>query len=237
MARRPRLVLPGTPLHIIQRGNNRDRCFVSETDYLVYLSILAARAQECACQIHAYVLMTNHVHLLMSPGNNCSASDLMRRLGQRYVQYFNRRHERTGTLWEGRFRSCLVADARYLLTCQRYIETNPVRAGMAAEPSRYRWSSYHANALGQPDPLVTPHIVYAGLGMHPGERQAAYRDLFRDTLQPEIVERIRTASNGNYALGDSEWTGAAARTLGVHVIARPAGRPKNAVRTVPQNVL
>jgi putative transposase len=201
MTRRPRLVLSAVPLHIIQRGNNRAPCFACETDYLVYLALARQYAAEAACQIHAYVLMTNHVHLLLSSESTTGPSVLMRRLGQHYVQYFNRNHGRTGTLWEGRFRSCLVESERYLLICQRYIELNPVRAGMVAEPGQYLWSSYRANALGVDDSLLTPHLIYTGLGKHGGERHAAYRSLFMEALPDDMLARIRRASNSNTAFG------------------------------------
>jgi putative transposase len=237
MARRPRLVLPAVPLHIIQRGNNRNPCFAGETDYLVYLTLARQYAAEAACHVHAYVLMTNHVHLLLSSGNKTGPSVLMRRLGQHYVQYFNRRHGRTGTLWEGRFRSCLVEDERYLLICQRYIELNPVRASMVAHPEQYRWSSHQANALGIEDPLVTPHLVYTGLGIHDGERRAAYRDLFRETMPDQLLAQIRHASNGNAVLGPKDFVDDIARKIG-----RPSGlvrrgRPKVAEKNLPQKVL
>lgn len=201
MARRPRLVLPAVPLHIIQRGNNRGLCFACEADYMVYLTLLRQYAVEASCHVHAYVLMTNHVHLLLSSGSKAGPSVLMRRLGQHYVQYFNRRHGRTGTLWEGRFRSCLVECERYLLICQRYIELNPVRANMASDPEQYPWSSYRANASGVDDPVVTPHLVYVGLGTHDSDRRAAYRHLFRETLSEQLLGQIRRASNSNAPLG------------------------------------
>ena len=140
MPRRARLTLPNIPLHLIQRGNNRQACFFADEDYRFYLDWLAEHAGKTGCQIHAYVLMTNHVHLLLSAETAQAAGALMKALGQRYVQYVNRTYQRSGTLWEGRFRSCLTQDETYLLACQRYIELNPVRAGMVAHPADYRWS-------------------------------------------------------------------------------------------------
>jgi len=215
MARRPRLVLPAIPLHIIQRGNNRNACFISETDYLVYLSLLKQYAADAACQIHAYVLMTNHVHLLLSSGSRHGPSTLMRRLGQHYVQYFNRRHRRTGTLWEGRFRSCLVEQERYLLICQRYIELNPVRARMVSNPATYPWSSYRANALGEENLLITPHVVFAGLGRHEAERRSAYRFLFQEIISDQLLEQIRHASNSNSPLGPDSFVTDTSKLLGI----------------------
>lgn len=201
MPRPRRLVLPSVPLHVIQRGNNRVPCFVVHNDYLVYLDMLRECAFDSGCAVHAYVLMTNHVHLLLSPDDGESASTLMQRLGQRYVQYFNRRHARTGTLWEGRFRSCPVQDDRYFLVCHRYIELNPVRARMVDAPAEYRWSSHMANAYGHENPLVTPHLVYESLGADTVMRQFAYRHLFSETLSPELIDDVRRASNGNRTLG------------------------------------
>jgi putative transposase len=237
MARRPRLVLPAVPLHIIQRGNNRGPCFVCEADYLVYLTLIHQYAADAACEVHAYVLMTNHVHLLMSSADETAPSALMRRLGQHYVQYFNRRHARTGTLWEGRFRSCLVQDERYLLICQRYIELNPVRAGMAKDPGQYRWSSYHANANGLDDALVSPHPTYAGLGKHDSERRAAYRALFQEVLSAEMLAQIRRASNSNKPLGADSFIEDVAKASGQPIGLGRRGRPKVSERILTQKVL
>jgi putative transposase len=201
MPRPRRLVLPTVPLHVIQRGNNRIPCFACRGDYLVYLDMLRECAYDYGCRLHAYVLMTNHVHLLLSPDDENSPSMLMQRLGQRYVQYFNRRHERTGTLWEGRFRSCPVLDDRYFLICQRYIELNPVRANMVAMPDNYPWSSYRINALGEHSSLVKPHIVYMSLHQDAAARCAAYRQICTEALPSHLLDEIRQASNGNRPLG------------------------------------
>ena len=146
MPGRPRIVLPGTPLHLIQRGNNRQACFYTEEDYLLYLDWLKEFAEKCECSVHAYVLMTNHVHLSITPYNKDSAGVMMKRLGQRYLQYINRTYRRSGTLWEGRFRSCFTQEENYILACYRYIELNPVRASIVEHPAEYRWSSFRANA-------------------------------------------------------------------------------------------
>lgn len=237
MARRKRLVLPAVPLHIIQRGNNRSACFASASDYLVYLSLLRQYAAEAACQIHAYVLMSNHVHLLLSPGKRTGPSVLMQRLGQHYVQYFNRRHQRTGTLWEGRFRSCLVDNEQYLLTCQRYIELNPVRARMVETPEAYPWSSYRANALGAEDTLITPHVVYAGLGLHDADRRAAYRYLFRDGLSEQLLAEIRHAANGNRPLGPATFVAEIRNVAGQDAVPRERGRPPRIEKKLSEKVL
>ena len=154
MPRRARISLPNVPLHLIQRGNNRQACFFADEDYLFYLDWLGDSAAKAGCIIHAYALMTNHVHLMLSSRTVDGVGAMMKALGQRYVQYVNRTYRRSGTLWEGRFRSCLLQEESYLLACQRYIELNPVRAGMAVHPGEYRWSSYRANGQGETNPLV-----------------------------------------------------------------------------------
>ena len=226
MPRRPRVVLPDIPLHLIQRGNNRQVCFVADEDYRFYLDSLKAFAVKTGCWIHAYVLMTNHVHLLVSADRSESPGALMKALGQRYVQYFNRTYRRSGTLWEGRYRSCLTQAEDYLLACQRYIELNPVRAGMVAHPADYPWSSYRANAQGEEDALVTPHEIYLGLGATEARRLAAYRELFRSELEPGLVEQIRQASNGNFALGSARFADEIAVVLGRRVTPGKSGRPR-----------
>jgi len=200
MPRPRRVISPSIPLHLIQRGNNRAPCFQVQNDYLIYLDMLRECAFDAGCALHAYVLMSNHVHLLLSPDTADSASTMMQRLGQRYVQYFNRRHVRTGTLWEGRFRSSPILDERYFLICQRYIELNPVRANMVDTPADYPWSSYRTNAFGQESPLITPHPVYASLGRTLEIRRAAYRHLFSEVLSEELLDAVRRAGNSNRPL-------------------------------------
>jgi len=180
MPRRPRIKLAEVPQHIVQRGINREPCFFAEEDYHCYLHWLQKSAGDWHCAIHAYVLMTNHVHLLVTPEQPDGIAKMMQSIGRRYVQYINRSYRRSGSLWEGRFKSSLVQAEEYLLTCMRYIELNPVRAGLVAAPGEYRWSSFRSNALGHEDALVTPHSCYYALGRSPALRQAAYRALFRD---------------------------------------------------------
>ena len=226
MPRRPRIVLPNTPLHLIQRGNNREACFYADSDYLIYLDWLKEFATKCECDIHAYVLMTNHVHLLITPHSVNSAGQMMKRLGQRYVQYINRTYRRSGTLWEGRFRSCLTQEEDYVLGCYRYIELNPVRANMVEHPAEYRWSSYRANAQGEISSLLTPHVLYDTLGCSEIERQRYYRELFRYQLDPGIVDEIRKATNGNFALGSDRFKAQITAALDRRVVPGQSGRPR-----------
>jgi len=236
MPRRARLSLPNVPLHIIQRGNNRQACFYADEDYRKYLEWLQEYAAKTGCMIHAYVLMTNHVHLLVSVADGGSAGSLMKALGQRYVQYVNRSYRRSGTLWEGRFRSCLTQEEKYLLTCQRYIELNPVRAGMVEHPAEYPWSSDRANAQGEADALVKPHSLYEALGCDAASREAAYRELFRYELEPGLVDEIRRATNGNYALGNEKFAEQVAAALGRRAVPGRSGRPRKAPEADSGNV-
>lgn len=156
MPRRPRIYLDGVPLHIVQRGHNRQPCFFPDADYVAYLEWLGDAARHTGCQLHAYALMTNHVHLLLTPGDAQAVPRLMVALGRRYVPYVNAAYQRSGTLWEGRYKSSLIQSESYLLACMRYIELNPVRAGICPDPAHYRWSSYRANALGETTSLRSP---------------------------------------------------------------------------------
>jgi putative transposase len=225
MPRRARLSLPGIPWHILQRGNNRSVCFFAEEDYRFYLDHLEELALRFGCAVHAYVLMPNHVHLLLTPEREDSAALLMKHLGQRYVQYINRANQRSGKLWEGRFRSCL-AQSEYGLACYRYIELNPVRAGMVNQPRDYRWSSYHANALGKADSLITPHEQYLRIARTESARREAYRALVKAPLDAEILDEIRQSTNGNFALGDERFKKRIEKALGRRARRGKSGRPK-----------
>lgn len=229
MPRRPRLVLPGTPLHLIQRGNNRQACFYADDDYLFYLEWLEKCAKKYACDIHAYVLMTNHVHLLITPKKTDSAGLLMKHLGQRYVQYINRTYRRSGTLWEGRYRSCIAQDESYVLGCYRYIELNPVRAAMVEHPAEYRWSSYRVNAQNENSVLVSPHEQYLRLSADQKMRALVYRELFRHQLDPGLVDEIRDATNGNFALGSERFKEQVSAALNRRVVPAQPGRPRKAL--------
>ena len=201
MARLPRFFAPGVPLHVIQRGNNRQKLFGQVTDYQNYLDWLKEAAQWHACAIHAYVLMPNHVHLLVTPSHQESVPKTFQSLGRRYVQYFNATYDRTGTLWEGRYRATLIESETYFLTCCRYIELNPVRAEMVRHPRDYRWSSYHHHTEGKSDSFLTRHTLYTRLGTSSVARQQAYRALFRQHLSRETLDAIREATNKAWVLG------------------------------------
>ena len=200
MPRRARLLLPGYPLHIIQRSHNRQPCFLQRSDYSRYLEWLDEYCRTYDAAIHAYVLMTNHVHLLASIADVAQFPVLMKSIAQNYAQYLNRRCGRSGSVWQGRYYSSPVTTDRYFLTCQRYIELNPVRASMVNTPSGYRWSSYSGNAGMLADDLLTPHATYLGLSMHASKRYEAYRGLFVDAISPGDLHLIRRAITGNRPL-------------------------------------
>jgi putative transposase len=224
MPRLPRFFVPGLPLHVIQRGNDRTPIFGGPDDRAFFQRCLDYAARDHAAAIHAYVLMSNHVHLLVSPSCASSVPKMMQSIGRIYVQYFNRVHQRTGTLWEGRYKAAIIEKERYLLTCMRYIELNPVRARMVLSPGEFRWSSFRANAIGARDNLVTPHAVYQDLGRSPERRQAAYRDLFSDAISPAELASIRDATQHAWALGGDVFRGKIA-TLSRRAQRIPLGRP------------
>jgi len=203
MPRKPRFNLVGIPQHVIQRGNNRDPCFFGEEDYHRYLGDLKEATDKYDCRIHAYVLMTNHVHILVTPMQSHAISDMMQSLGRRYVYYINKSYRRTGTLWEGRYKSSFIDSDEYLLTCMRYIELNPVRAVMVEHPGEFKWSSYHANAQNGIDNLIKEHPCYTGLGKTKEHRQTAYRKLFKDHLDIDTLHDIRESLNHELVLGRS----------------------------------
>lgn len=234
MARQPRFNARGCPQHVIQRGNNKSPVFASNVDYLVFRSCLLSAIVRFDCAIHAYVLMTNHVHLLISSAAANGISRAMQSLGRRYVRYFNDRYHRTGTLWEGRYRATVVDTDHYLFSCFRYIEENPLRAGMVRHPSDYRWSSYGFNALGREDPLVTPHEQYLALGPSSPTRQAAYRKLFRVPVDPAVLAAIRNATNHAWALGSEQFR-RDDRRFGRRATPLPPGPPPSRVRSLTPN--
>jgi putative transposase len=200
--------VPEVALHIVQRGHNRRDCFLEETDYLVYLSNMRDLLSRAGCALHAYCLMTNHVHLLVTPSSPQACALLMRNQGQRYVQYFNRRYGRRGTLWEGRYKSSLIHSAGYLMRTYRYIERNPVRAGMVPSPCAYAWSSHAGNCRRVENKLLTPRSEYLALGMDERSRLEAYESFVAIPDEPGFLAAIRDATNGGFALVDESFKSA-----------------------------
>jgi putative transposase len=226
MARHPRQIVPGVAVHIRQRGVDGAACFREEVDRLVYLSALHDLLRNTRCALHAYCLMTNHTHLLVTPADEKGCSIFMRELGRRYVPYFNNRHGRTGTLWDGRFRSCLVESREYVLACYRYIERNPVRAGMVESPSAYPWSSFKANAGEPEDARLSEHPEYAALGLDRPARRAAYRRFCLADEEAGFVSAIREATNTGLPLVGNELRAQLERSGHRVAAAKPGPRGK-----------
>lgn len=224
MPRRPRINLAGHPQHVVQRGHNREACFFADEDYLFYLHWLREGAKKFGCDVHAYVMMTNHVHLLLTPQRPDAISRLMQSLGRRYAQYLNRVYRRSGSVWEGRFKASLIQAEEYLLVCYRYIELNPVRADMVRDPGEYRWSSYRWHGLGVSNELITDHPLYTGLAADETERRAGYRALFRAHLDDDALDEIRKASNRCLPLGSDRFREQVEAALGRRVGLRQRGR-------------
>ena len=223
MARLPRFILPGHPQHVIQRGNNREPIFYQDEDYRFYLEKLTAACEKHDCKLHAYVLMTNHVHLLITPNSENGIGKVMQMIGRYYVQYFNHTYNRTGTLWEGRYKATLIDSEQYLFCCMRYIELNPVRAGMADHPRNYPWSSYHCNALGVEDAALSPQLLYRGLGKTVKERQVAYRALFKQPIGEGTLETIREATNKSWVIGSDYFREKIEKQLNRQISPKPRG--------------
>jgi putative transposase len=222
----PRFQLPSVPQHIILWGNNREDCFFEQADYTYYLELLREAADRYGCRIHAYVLMTNHIHLLMTPCFEDAVSSMMQSAGCRYVEYVNRNHGRTDGLWEGRYRASLIESEDYLLACYRYIELNPVRAMMVKHPGHYHWSSYHANALGEWSGLVIPHQEYLRLGSSREQRMTVYSELVQEPLDQQITDEIRAAVNQELVTGRNAYKQNVAMACGRRTISSGPGRPK-----------
>ena len=229
MSRLPRPDLAGVPQHVVQRGNNRMPCFLDDDDRRRYLHGLSECLLRFGCELHAYVLMTNHVHLLLTPGEVGGVSRMMQTFGRNYVHLFNGRHQRSGTLWEGRYKSCLVDSVAYVLRCYRYIELNPVRARMVECPTAHVWSSHAANIGMQPDPMVSPHPAYVALGQDRASRQAAYSALFDECMTDDVVEEIRIYLQQQRALGSSAFQRRVEAQLQRYASVRPAHRPRKVV--------
>lgn len=227
MARLHRVCPIDIPQHIIQRGNNKQLCFTAVRDFAVYIDWLKDYAKRYQVDIHAWVLMTNHVHLLCTPHTPNAISFMMQSLGRKYVRYFNHSYSRTGTLWEGRYKSCLVEADEYLLKLYRYIELNPVRAGMVDVPANYHWSSYQINALGKHSDLCTPHPLYMALNDDADMRRIAYRALFSSHLDGELLDNIRVASNKGMAIGCDRFKQQIEQLTGRRMTAQKMGRPAN----------
>jgi putative transposase len=205
MSRRPRFCPPGYPIHVIHRGNDRRPIFTSDSDMAAYAHWLSDGARKYEVQVHAWVFMTNHVHLLLTPRDPGAVSAIMQFVGRLYVRRFNRRYTRTGTLFEGRFKSSVVEEDRYLLACLRYIELNPLRAGLAADPAEYRWSSHRCHVFGQEAEMWSPHPTYEALGPTAAIRRARYRALCESALPMESVARIRQTANAGLVLGSEDF--------------------------------
>mgnify|MGYP001577051248 CR=1 FL=1 len=225
MPRKPRFYLPGVAVQAVQRGHSRQPVFYEEADYRAYLNWLQEAAVRYDCAVHAYVLMTTHVHVLCTPGDSDGISRMMQYVGRYYVPYINNQYGTRGTLWEGRYKASLVQEDRYLLTCMRYIEQNPVRAGMVAHPRQYRWSSYRANGEVRDDPLVTPHGRYLALGRTAARRREAYRALFKAPVDETEIAYIRAAWQTGTPLGNASFKEKVGRKLQLDVGQDRRGRP------------
>jgi len=230
MARQPRLDLPGIPQHIVQRGNNRLPCFLDDVDRTRYLQLLREALLATGCRLHAYVLMTNHVHLLATPPIEGAVAALMQKLGRQYVGQFNARHRRSGTLWEGRYKACLVGDADYLLRCVRYIDLNPVRARMTDDPSQYPWSSCAALCGEREDALLTLHPTQHALGESIRDRGLAYRALLAECINEEDLASLRAYLQQQRAYGRDEFQMYVEAKTNRFAGVRPAHRPARAGR-------
>lgn len=226
MARLTRVSPKGIPQHIVQRGNNRQVCFGSNEDMMAYLNWLKEYSKKSKVDIHAWVLMTNHVHILCTPQEEGAVSKMMQSLGRMYVRYYNYRYKRSGTLWEGRFKSSLIESEQYLLELYRYIELNPVRANMIEEPSEYSWSSYNCNAHGIETELQTAHELYLRLGKTKEDRLRNYRALFDAHVDTEILKEIRSSINKGLSLGNERFTSEIESLTSKRISPRKAGRPK-----------
>lgn len=233
MPRSPRLELPGVPLHITQRGVNRAAIFLDDDDRGHFRHLLYETFRQLEIQLHAYVLMDNHFHLLLTSNASGNLARAMRAIGQNHVQALNIRHGRSGSLWQGRFKSCLVESSGYFLTVMRYIELNPVRAAMVRTAQEHRWSSVHANLGHNRDPLITPHPLYLALGGDRNSRWAAYARWLHQGTSDEDLERIRQYISQERALGDERFQRMVEKTLNRPATCRPRGRPRKTVGSEP----
>lgn len=230
MPRQLRFVVPGIAAHITQRGHNGADCFRRDNDYLLYLLHLRELSEKHGCAVHAYCLMTNHVHILLTPSSQQACTNLMRDLGQRYVQYFNRQYGRIGTLWQGRYWANIAQSARYVLGCYRYIERNPVQARVVNSPGAYPWSSYAANTGARQDGLITPHAEYLALGSDAERRHACYARLVEDAMEPSLLQEIGEAMSTGYPLASDAFKADLAARLGRKTEPGKPGRPERKER-------
>lgn len=231
MPRKPRFYLPGMPVHAVQRGRSREAVFYEDSDYRAYLDWLREGAARYKCAIHAYVLMTNHVHVLATPADDEGISRMMQYVGRRYVPYINYHYGTSGSLWEGRYKASLVQEEGYLLSCMRYIELNPVRADMVNHPREYRWSSYRANGEGRDDLLITPHQIYVSLGRTKDQRKEAYRAFFKAHIESDETPQIRAAWQTGTPLGNDHFRAQVEAKLKTKVGQSRRGRPSKRALT------
>ncbi len=231
MPRKPRFYLPGLPVHIVQRGHSKEPVFFENEDYRAYLDWLAEAAKRYGCALHAYVLMTNHVHILATPETKNSISLMMQYTGRYYVPYINNAYGTSGSIWEGRYKSALINDEQYLLTCMRYIELNPVRADMVSTPSLYRWSSYRANAQGKADTIITQHELYKKLARNKTERLEAYRALFKSHIDQKDHDKLQKSYQTGTPLGDDYFREKIERKLKCKVGQDRRGKPSKRALT------
>ena len=229
MPRKPRFFLPDMPAHIVQRGHSREPVFFEDNDYQAYLGWLDEAAKRYECAIHAYVLMTNHIHILATPKDKQGISRMMQYVGRRYVPYINHTYGTSGSIWEGRYKASLIHDEQYLLTCMRYIELNPVRANMTRAPGHYRWSSYRANAQNKDDKILSVHPLYVGLGKTTASRSEAYKSLFKAHIDEAELNEIRAAWQTGTPLGNDYFKEKIEKRLNSKVGQARRGRPKRAL--------
>jgi putative transposase len=222
------MYIPGLPYHVVQRGNNREACFIEPENYQFYLELWQQLSVRYGVDVHAYCLMTNHVHFLVTPSTETALSNTMKVVGSRYAQYINKKYRRTGTLWEGRHRASMVQQERYLLACYRYIELNPIRAVMVTRPEEYRWSSYGSNGWGD-DSWITPHWEYLQLASDKDERCRVYRDLFSVQLSEENLHLIRKAAHYCQPIGDDRFREQIESRYGLKLGQMSRGRPRKRI--------
>jgi putative transposase len=222
----PRVSVPGLALHVVQRGNNRQAVFFHETDYVAYLDLLFESAARCEVSVHAFVCMTNHVHILLTPWEDNAASRMMQRLGALYAASINAVYRRTGSLWEGRFKSSLVDSQRYVLACYRYIELNPVRAGIVRQPSDYRWSSNRHHVAGSSDYPIRAHAEWLALGADAAKRRRRYSELIAEGVTELELEQFRRCARKGLPTGSKRFTAEIEQTLSRRLCDGRRGRPK-----------